>query len=166
MTTICCQGVVCGSSAFPDIKAISEKPNSPELSPEAHAEFRRVLGKLAWFTQTREDLHVAISLISAGLRVPTACHAEALRALLRFLRKGGDVRVHFPSPEATSNQPCSEVSVFADASYVPNYEVAGPRVIAGGVIILHGWLDSRLLQHFPVAKPSCTLCRLWLKSPW
>ena len=62
----------CGSHAFPDIRTILEKPNSPVLSAEAHAKFRRVLGKLAWFAQTREDLHIAISLVSVGQSAPTA----------------------------------------------------------------------------------------------
>ena len=92
----------CGSHAFPDIRTILEKPNSPVLSAEARAKFRRVLGKLAWFAQTREDLHIAISLVSVGQSAPTAAHEEALGAILRFLRRDGDARAHFPSPDAVS----------------------------------------------------------------
>ena len=109
----------CGSHAFPDIRTILEKPNSPVLSAEAHAKFRRVLGKLAWFAQTREDLHIAISLVSVRQSAPTAAHEEALRAILRFLPRDGDARVHFPSPDAVSEDSYKEVSVFSDASYAP-----------------------------------------------
>ncbi|CAE7296302.1 unnamed protein product, partial [Symbiodinium natans] len=145
-----------GSSAFPDIRAVLEKSsNSHVLSAEAHAKFRRVLGKLAWFAQTREDLHIAISLVSVGQSAPTAAHEEALRALLRFLRKDGDVRVHFPSPETMSNDSYQEVSVFSDASYAPMRSL-GRKSITGGVIILQGSLIKALArQQASVTLSSC-----------
>ena len=144
-----------GSAAFPDIRAILEKSNSPVLSAEAHARFRRVLGKLAWFAQTREDLHIAISLVSVGQSVPTAAHEEALRALLRFLRRDGDVRVHFPSPETLSSDSFQEVSVFSDASYAP-MRTLGRKSITGGVIILQGSLIKALArQQASVTLSSC-----------
>ena len=125
------------------------------LSAEAYAKFRRVLAKLAWFAQTREDLHIAVSLVSVGQSVPTAAHEEALRALLRFLRRDGDVRVHFPSPETLSSDSFQEVSVFSDASYVP-MRTLGRKSITGGVIILQGSLIKALArQQASVTLSSC-----------
>ena len=44
-----------GSTTFPDLRPILEQEGSQPLSAEGHARFRRVLGRLSWYCQTRQD---------------------------------------------------------------------------------------------------------------
>ena len=58
--------------SVPGIRATLESvDDSPALSPEGHARFRRVLGKLAWLSQTLEYLHIFICLLATGQQAPT-----------------------------------------------------------------------------------------------
>ena len=47
--------------AVPDLRAALDGDPGNPLSNESYSRFRRVLGKLAWFAQTREDLHIFMS---------------------------------------------------------------------------------------------------------
>ena len=50
-------GISKGSTAFPDLRPFLEQTLSEEpISAEAHAKFRRVLGRLSWLAQTRQDI--------------------------------------------------------------------------------------------------------------
>ena len=63
-----------------------EQPGeSPLLSNEAHAKCRRALGKLAWLSQTRDDIHIMMCILSTSQAAPTECHERALKQVLRCL---------------------------------------------------------------------------------
>ena len=57
---------------------------SPLLSHEAHAKYRRALGKLAWLLQTRDDIHIMVCILSTGQAAPNERHERALRQVLRW----------------------------------------------------------------------------------
>ena len=80
-----------GSNSPPDLGSYVEKTDGTALSPESYQRFRSALGKVAWLSQTRQDLRAYISILACQQSSPTN-HTEAgLRALLRFLM--GDVRL-------------------------------------------------------------------------
>ena len=55
-----------GSTTFPDLRPILEQEGSQPLSAEGHARFRRVLGRLSWYCQTRQDLLILVSMLGKG----------------------------------------------------------------------------------------------------
>jgi hypothetical protein len=66
--------------AVPNIRTTLEQPGeSPLLSNEAHAKYRRAHGKLAWLSQTRDDIHMMVCILSTGQAAPTERHERALR---------------------------------------------------------------------------------------
>ena len=66
--------------AVPNVRTTLEQPGeSPLLSNEAHAKYRRALGKLAWLSQTRDDIHMMVCILSTGQAAPTERHERALR---------------------------------------------------------------------------------------
>ena len=135
-----------GTSSVPDVASLLDKVGTPDLTPEAYSKFRRVLGKVLWMAQTRQDLKLMVGLISTQQAKPTQATESALRALLRFLYNDRDVVLHLPSPELTpeflvcdSRQLWRCVHVFADASHAP-YRFLGRRGITGGAICFAGSL--------------------------
>ena len=80
-------GIEKGSTTFPDIRpAIEETIEQEPISAEAHARFRRILGRLSWMCQTRLDLLVLVGLLSTGQASPKPGHEKALRMLPRGVR--------------------------------------------------------------------------------
>ena len=73
-----------GNNNPPDIGAYVEKPDGTLLSPEAYARFRSALGKVAWLTQTRQDLRAYVSILACQQASPSNYTEAGLRALLRF----------------------------------------------------------------------------------
>jgi hypothetical protein len=79
-------GISKGSTAFPDLRPFLEQTLSEEpISAEVHAKFRRVLGRLSWLAQTRQDILILIAMLSTGQSCPKPGHEKALRAVLRFM---------------------------------------------------------------------------------
>ena len=82
-----------GSNSPPDLGSYVEKTDGTPLSPESYQRFRSALGKVAWLSQTRQDLRAYISILACQQSSPTN-HTEAgLRALLRFLMQDRNVAV-------------------------------------------------------------------------
>ena len=76
--------------AVPNIRTTLEQPGESQLlSNEAHAKYRRALGKLAWLSQTRDDLHIMVCILSTGAAAPNERHERALRQVLRWLFHDG-----------------------------------------------------------------------------
>ena len=69
------------------------------MSAEGHARFRRVLGRLSWYCQTRQDLLILVSMLGTGQAQPFETHEKCLRAVLRYLMTDMDVALRFPSEE-------------------------------------------------------------------
>ncbi|CAE7876403.1 ANKRD50 [Symbiodinium sp. KB8] len=139
-------GVQKGSSAVPDISAILDRTGETELSQEAYGLFRRALGKVLWFSQTRQDLKLIIGLISTQQSKPAQATEAALRALLRFLYDDRNVALQLPSEqlnEAFLGCPVEElerkVHVFPHASHAP-YRFLARRGITGGALTYAGAL--------------------------
>ena len=86
-----------GSNSPPDLGSYVEKNDGTALSPESYQRFRSALGKVAWLSQTRQDLRAYISILACQQSSPTN-HTEAgLRALLRFLMGDRNVAVRLPA---------------------------------------------------------------------
>ena len=139
-------GIQKGTTAVPDLAGLLEKTGAPVLTSEAYSRFRRVLGKVLWYAQTRQDLKLMIGLISTQQAAPTQSTEAALRALLRYLFTDRHVALRLPSSELSGEfLGCSEdvlrngVHVFADASHAP-YRFIGRRGITGGAICFGGGL--------------------------
>ena len=65
-----------GSTTFPDLRPILEQEGSQPLSAERHARFRRVLGRLSWYCQTRQDLLILVSMLGTGQAQPFETHEK------------------------------------------------------------------------------------------
>ena len=91
-------GIEKGSTTFPAIRpAIEETVDQEPISAEAHARFRRILGRLSWMCQTRLDLLILVGLLSTGQASPKPGHEKALRMVLRYLITDMKVGQRFPT---------------------------------------------------------------------
>ena len=86
-----------------------ESAGSPSLSGEAYARFRPSLGKIAWMSQTRQDLKHFVALLGTVQAAPTQASEKALRALLRFLSTDEDVSLRLPSEHGLGSKDFREV---------------------------------------------------------
>ena len=123
--------------------------NTP-LSTEAHARFRRALGKLSWLAQTRQEISIYVSMLSQGQAAPKAKREKALRSFLRFMAQDMGVCQTFPSKEIPSGE--DAVHVFTDASFAPMKSL-GRRSITGVCIF---WRQC-LLKGFSKTQQAVTL---------
>ena len=129
-------GITRGSTAFPDLRPMIEQtPKESQISTEAHNRFRRVLGRLAWLAQTRQDLLILTALLATGQSAPRPGHENALRAVLRFLVNHMKYSQVFPSPglEDLTGQDIG-LEVYSDAGYAP-MQATQRRSITGCVIV-------------------------------
>ena len=129
-------GITRGSSAFPDIRSMIEQTvKESQVSTEAHNRFRRVLGRLAWLAQTRQDLLILTALLATGQSAPRPGHENALRAVLRFLVNHMKYSQVFPSPnlEDLTGQNIG-LEVYSDAGFAP-MQATQRRSITGCVIV-------------------------------
>ena len=134
-------------AAVPNIRGTLETPGeSPLLSPESHSKYRRVLGKIAWLAQSREDLHIFVCLLlSTGQQVPREVHEKALRQLLRFLFQDGLVCLSFPSETDLGGDDVLLLS-FCDASHAP-MRLTNRRGISGAVVVLCNCVIKCFARH-------------------
>ena len=81
------------SRAPPDLTSILDREEGKDspLSADAHAKLRSGLGKVAWLSQSRQDIRAFVSLIATQQSSPTSRTEDALRALLKFMK--GDMKV-------------------------------------------------------------------------
>ena len=136
-------GISKGSETLPDLRPMIEASVGEEcLSADGHARYRRVLGRLARFVQTRQDLGILILWLASRQAKPTPSFEKALRATLRFIKTQLSVWQKFPSEELTSPIPCG-LELYSDASYAP-LRSNGRRSISGVVLSL----DRRALKCF------------------
>ena len=131
-------------SSPPDIVKTSEKghadPEKDSLLTEAAAmRYRAVLGRIAWWAQSRPDLARWMSILSQGQSKPTACFEHALRQVIRFL-KGQYLCWHYfgPGSEVPDAGP-ARLDVYADASWAPQASL-GRKLVSGIAIYYRGSL--------------------------
>lgn len=119
-------------------KSVKDPSSSTELSPEAGTRFRRVLGRIMWWGQSRPDFARHLSLLASGMAKPTNLHETALRKVLRYI-KGV---CHFWNVFPTDYQPCygfDGILGIADASWGPS-DFESRRSTTGGAIYWKGCL--------------------------
>ena len=135
----------------PDVAAFVEKEGGIPLTPEAFSRFRSALGRVAWLTQTRQDLRAYISILACQQSSPTN-HTEAgLRSLLRYLQNDMLVAVRLPVENevvAQSLHFCDEPHMvcYSDASHAP-LRTTKRRGISGGVLSVFGCTIRTLSRH-------------------
>ena len=59
--------------------------NEEPVDAETHKLYRRMVGKLLWLTNVRNDIMFAVKELSRGLQQPTFLHMNKLKHLLRYL---------------------------------------------------------------------------------
>ena len=140
-----------GSNSPPDLGSYVEKTDGTALSPESYQRFRSALGKVAWLSQTRQDLRAYISILACQQSSPTN-HTEAgLRALLRFLMGDRNVAVRLPA-NGSALKPGDHFDgqvhlvCYSDASHAP-LRVTKRRGISGGVLSVFGSVVKTLSRH-------------------
>ena len=140
-----------GTDIIPDLK---------NHSAEAHSRYRRVLGRLAWLAQTRQDLLLHCSLLASGQASPKQGHEKALRALLRYLKSDMNVAQAFPAgddpdPLGESFEVLSgKLVVYSDAAFAP-MRALQRRSISGCVIMYCGCLIKAFARHQASVTLSC-----------
>ena len=71
----------------PNILDIVEKGRKDDkLSEEAASRYRRILGKVSWWAQSRPDQAKFLSVLDQGQKEPTDTFEQALRKYLRYVR--------------------------------------------------------------------------------
>ena len=134
-----------GSTTFPDLRPILEQEGSQPLSAEGHARFRRVLGRLSWYCQTRQDLLILVSMLGTGQAQPFETHERCLRAVLRYLMSDMDVALRFPSEELTLPD-VKGLEVYTDAGFAP-MKSTGRRSVSGTCFIFRQCLMKCFSRH-------------------
>ena len=106
------------------------------LSDEASARYKRIVGKLAWWSQTRPDHARFISLLATGQSAPTNIHENMLRKYLRFVRSVAHLYQKFPA-DCTNIPEHDGIVGVSDASWGSS-DVERRKSISGGVIYWKG----------------------------
>ena len=139
------------SRAPPDLTAILDREEGKDspLSADAHAKLRSGLGKIAWLSQSRQDIRAFVSLIATQQSSPTSRTEDALRALLKFMK--GDMKVVLRIPnecEALMSDAFEipHVVAFSDASHAP-MKSTGRRGVTGGVLTYGCCCIKTLSRH-------------------
>ena len=139
-------GIEKGSTTFPDIRpAIEETIEQEPISAEAHARFRRILGRLSWMCQTRLDLLVLVGLLSTGQVSPKPGHEKALRMVLRYLITDMKVGQRFPT-EGELPDYAETLLVYTDAGFAP-MRSTNRRSITGVCLVYRGVLLKAFSRH-------------------
>ena len=139
-------GIEKGSATFPDIRpAIEETIDQEPISAEAHARFRRILGRLSWMCQTRLDLLALVGLLSTGQASPKPGHEKALRMVLRYLITDMKVGQRFPT-ECELPDYAETLLVYTDAGFVP-MRSTNRRSITGVCLVYRGALLKAFSRH-------------------
>lgn len=166
------------SSSPPDITPVLEGTGTgneaqsrlapTELTEEGYIRFRSALGKVAWLTQTRQDLRAWVGYLATQQARPTNKTEHALRMILRYLKQDMEVCIRLPSESDGLICPEREVPVsgplpragwdmapdsgplpmicYSDASHAP-MKSTGRRGVTGGVLSWGGCLLKTLSRH-------------------
>ena len=133
----------------PNLLAILDQGASETevLIGEAYQRFRSTLGKLAWMSQTRQDLKHFIALLGTVQAAPTQCAEKALRSLLRYLVTDQQISLRIPSEnvDGFGSEEMKEVWSYTDASHAPSSR--NRRGVSGGVLSYLGGLVKTYSRH-------------------
>ena len=88
------------------------------LSTEDHKRYRRIVGKLLWLTNVRNDIMFAIKELSRGLQAPTLHDQAKLKHLLRYLVGTKDiVEIIRPKLQLSEDVKCIDINTFVDSDW-------------------------------------------------
>ena len=139
-----------GKAAIPNLRGTLDVEPGAKLSPESYARYRRALGKLAWMSQSREDLHVFVTYLSTGQHDPDERYEKAMRQVLRFLKLDGEWELSFPGCMIESfdekDRAPSLLTVFCDASHAP-LRMTQRKGVGGAFIFVLGSLVKGFSRH-------------------
>ena len=110
------------------------------LSPEAGTRYRRILGRIMWWEQSRPDFARHLSLLARGMANPTNLHKTTLRKDLRYIKVKGVC--HFWNVFPVDYPPCYDfdgILGVADASWGPS-DFESRKSTTGGAIYWKGCL--------------------------
>ena len=122
-----------------DLERSAKDPSAAsELSPEASTRYRRVLGRVMWWGQSRPDFARHLSLLASGMAKPTNLHEAALRKVLKYIKGVCHLWNIFP----VDYRHCYDfdgILGVADASWGPS-DFESRRSATGGAIYWKGCL--------------------------
>ena len=125
--------------------SILEQEGSQPLSAEGHARCRRVLDRLSWLCQTRQDLLILVSMLGTGQAQPFETHEKYLHAVLRYLMTDMGVALCFPSEELALPD-VKGLEVYTDAGFAP-MKSTGRRSVSGTCFIFQQCLLKCFSRH-------------------
>ena len=141
--------------AAPNIRTTLEQPGeSPLLSNEAHGKYRRALRKLAWLSQTRDDIHIMVCILSTGQAAPTERHERALRQVLRWLFHDGLVCLTFPSDGEIGSEDYL-LTGYCDASHAPMRSTKRKGISGAAIIFCNCLIKSYARHQTAVSLSTC-----------
>ena len=114
------------SETPPDILKDLEKKDNQEQEkelPETEAsKYRSILGRVAWWIQSRPDLSRFGSLLAQGQKKPQVKHMSCLMKFLKFVKSQLHLYQSFPSPDCfiqldQKKYDPEALMIFADASW-------------------------------------------------
>jgi len=118
----------------PRRKAMGHVIQSEALEPEEKTLYAQIVGSLLYlFIATRPDLGVPMSILSSGLKAPTALHMKAARHVLKYLRRTAGLGLQFSRNRTAPG--CNVMVVSTDASHGDCKEF---RSRSGGVCQMNG----------------------------
>ena len=141
--------------AVPNIRTTLEQPGESQLlSNEAHAKYRCALGKLAWLSQTRDDLHIMVCILSTGAAAPNERHERALRQVLRWLFHDGLVCLTFPSDGEIGNKDYL-LTGCCDASHAPMRSTKRKGISGAAIVFCNCLIKSYARHQTAVSLSTC-----------
>jgi len=92
--------------------------NLEPLSREEHVLYRRIVGKLLWLTNVRNDIMFAVKELSRGLQSPTLSDQAKLKHLMRYLSGSKDiVETLRPKIKLSQSTKCIDIDTFVDSDW-------------------------------------------------
>ena len=126
-----------GTQVPPDLVKIVDANETP-LTDEASERYRNVLGRVAWWAQSRPDLLRYVSLLSQGQSQPTQGYEDGVRKFMKFLKTQTHQWNLFPTGVSyPPMQHAESVLAFSDASW-GGCETTAKRSVTGGVFVWRG----------------------------
>ena len=137
----CCE--LRSSDVPPDLLSILEKgikdPSCIELlTEEASSRYKRIIGKLSWWAQSRPDQARFLSILATGQATPSNLHEHALRRYLRYVRSHLHLFQKFPSGNVVLPE-LDGLTGISDASWGSS-DLEKRRSTSGGLVFWQGSL--------------------------
>ena len=106
------------------------------LSDEAAARYKRIIGKLSWWGQSRPDHARFLSILATGQATLSNLHENALRKYLRYVRSQLHLFHRFPAGNTVLPE-YDGLSGVSDASWGSS-DLENRRSTSGGLIFWQG----------------------------